>query len=225
MRELSLFVDESGDFGPYDQNSPYYIFSIVFHDQSNDISEPLNFLEHKLSDLGFPNHCIHSAPLIRSEEDYVSLDIKKREKIMLCIATFVRKADITYSVISVEKKNIEDRQNLISRLSVELHRLIDDNLGWLLSYDSIKLYYDNGQKNLTSLLTACFSRLSHVEFRKVIPANYRLFQVADFLCTIELSNLKAKNHNWSKSEINFFGNEKIFKKKYLDVIKIKKCKN
>ena len=32
--ELSVFVDESGDFGEYDHHAPYYIISLVFHNQS-----------------------------------------------------------------------------------------------------------------------------------------------------------------------------------------------
>lgn len=31
-------MDESGDFGEYEKHAPYYIVSMVFHDQSIDIS-------------------------------------------------------------------------------------------------------------------------------------------------------------------------------------------
>ena len=31
---LSVFVDESGDFGPFEAHSPYYLVSLVLHDQS-----------------------------------------------------------------------------------------------------------------------------------------------------------------------------------------------
>ena len=33
MRELSIFIDESGDFGEYDYHSPWYIVTMVFHNQ------------------------------------------------------------------------------------------------------------------------------------------------------------------------------------------------
>ena len=39
MKELSVFVDESGDFGGYEIHSPYYIVTMVFHDQDIDITE------------------------------------------------------------------------------------------------------------------------------------------------------------------------------------------
>jgi len=41
MKELSVFVDESGDFGPSEYHSPYYIVTLVFHDQSADIGKTL----------------------------------------------------------------------------------------------------------------------------------------------------------------------------------------
>lgn len=38
MKELSIFVDESGDFGEYAKHSPFYIITMILHDQSQDIS-------------------------------------------------------------------------------------------------------------------------------------------------------------------------------------------
>lgn len=37
MKELSIFCDESGDFGPTSNHSPRYLISLVLHDQSKDI--------------------------------------------------------------------------------------------------------------------------------------------------------------------------------------------
>ena len=41
MKELSIFVDESGDMGEYDYHSPYYIITLIMHNQVNDISDDL----------------------------------------------------------------------------------------------------------------------------------------------------------------------------------------
>ena len=35
MKELSIFIDESGDFGEYDYHSPWYIVTMVFHEQED----------------------------------------------------------------------------------------------------------------------------------------------------------------------------------------------
>ena len=49
MKELSVFIDESGDFGEYDDQAPYYIIPMVFHDQSLPITEAIQKLDQELS--------------------------------------------------------------------------------------------------------------------------------------------------------------------------------
>lgn len=44
MKSLSVFVDESGDFGPLDTKSPFYIVSLVFHNQEIDITNKIEQL-------------------------------------------------------------------------------------------------------------------------------------------------------------------------------------
>jgi hypothetical protein len=84
------------------------------------------------------------------------------------------------------------------------------------SFDVVKIYYDNGQVEVTRILSSVFNALlENVEFKKVIPADYRLFQVADLICTLKLTELKANRHLLSKSEIYFFENERTLKKNYL----------
>ena len=65
MKELSIFIDESGDFGEYDYHSPWYIVTMVFHEQEASIQEPMEYLNRELSLLGLENHCIHTGPIIR----------------------------------------------------------------------------------------------------------------------------------------------------------------
>ena len=66
-------------------------------------------------------------------------------------------------------------------------------------FDVVKIYYDNGQIEVTRILSSVFnSLLDNVEFKRVIPSNYRLFQVADLICTLKLTELKMQNHILSK---------------------------
>jgi hypothetical protein len=76
MKELSIFVDESGDFGEYDYHSPYYIITMVFHNQENDIAHHIHKFNTELELLGFdPHHCVHNGPIIRREPPYENMDI------------------------------------------------------------------------------------------------------------------------------------------------------
>ena len=52
-KELSIFIDESGDFGEYAPYSPYYIIGLVLHDQSDDISTKIDYFNHLLQELDF----------------------------------------------------------------------------------------------------------------------------------------------------------------------------
>ena len=58
------------------------------------------------------------------------------------------------------------------------------------------------------------SLFSDVEVRKVQPADYRLFQVADILCTLELTHAKIELGMFSKTEDEFFHGSHEFKKEY-----------
>ena len=77
MKEISIFIDESGDFGEYQTHSPYYIVSLVFHEQKDDISENVKFLNEKLSYHNLHNNCIHTGPIVRKEETYQNMDLKE----------------------------------------------------------------------------------------------------------------------------------------------------
>ena len=64
MKELSIFIDESGDFGEEINTSPYYIVTFVFHNQSNNIDENIQNLKKQLKDCGFEDEYIHTHPLM-----------------------------------------------------------------------------------------------------------------------------------------------------------------
>ena len=216
MKELSIFVDESGDFGEYDYHAPFYIISMVLHNQSVDISDDLKILENELSNIGWAKHSVHAGPVIRSEEEYRGYDLKERQKIIMKMMSFVRRLNINFKSIYIEKKHIEDSIEATGKLSKQLAVFIRDNYAFFCNYDTVKIYYDNGQVEVTRILSSVFNALlENVEFRKVIPADYRLFQVADLICTLKLTELKMENHLLSKSEIYFFNDERTLKKNYL----------
>ena len=216
MGELSIFIDESGDFGVYDYHSPYYIITMVFHDQSSDISAPILKLEQDLRARGFPNHCVHTGPIIRRENEYAYLSIEERRRILNCMITFIKHSNIRYRCVHIEKKHIEDSVQAVAKLSKQISQFIKEHYNDFLSFEKVKIYYDNGQVELTKLLVSVFTiLLPRVEMRKVLPSDYRLFQAADMFCSMELIRLKIATSTVSTSEIDFFGNIRDLKKNYL----------
>ena len=67
MRELSVFIDESGDFGEARDIRDYYLVTFVFHDQDNDITENTIRLENSVKESGLDIEYIHAGPVIRKE--------------------------------------------------------------------------------------------------------------------------------------------------------------
>jgi len=102
VKELSVFVDESGDFGEYEHHCPFYIVTLVFHDQSKDIIENIDILNSRIRDLGLPNFTIHTAPLIRNEELYNNISLLDRKRTFNAMYNFVRTTDITYHTKDVK---------------------------------------------------------------------------------------------------------------------------
>ena len=220
MNELSIFVDESGDFGAYEPHAPFYLFTLVFHDQRNSVEERIRRLESGLAEIGFAgDHCFHAGPIIRREEDYQNLSVSERRKCLNRIVTFAKNVDISYITFSAEKKHIPDALGLTVALSKQLSAFIREEYRFFDGFDKVIVYYDNGQVELNKLLASVLTvMLPCVEFRKVLPADYRLFQVADLFCTMELVNLKHERGILSKSEEIFFGSKRDMQKNYLKPI-------
>lgn len=192
------------------------------HNQANDIEEELDHLEADLAALGYPNHCVHTGPIIRGEQEYRYVDISVRQKIMNRMMTFTRKVNVRYKSCYIEKRKTDDSLEAVALLSKQIARFIRDNLEFFVSFDTVKIYYDNGQTEVNKILASVFnSLLDHTEFRRVLPSSYRLFQVADLICTIELLNLKREAKNLSKSEQRFFNNERTLYKNYIKPVKDK----
>ena len=217
MNELSIFVDESGDFGTYEPHAPFYLFTLVFHNQTDSIEDQISHLEHSLSDVGFDaKHCFHAGPIIRREEDYQYLSITERRKCLNRIMTFAKNCEISYITFSAEKKHMSDSLGLTVALSKQLSAFIREEYDFFSGFDRIVVYYDNGQVELNKLLASVFAvMLPQAEFRKVMPTDYRLFQVADLFCTLELICLKDEHRIMSKSEEAFFGSMRDMRKNYL----------
>ena len=204
MKELSIFVDESGDFDIESKHSPYYIFSLVFHDQSKSIKREIEVLNSKLIYSGFSDHAIHTEPLIRKEPPYKNENWEQRRKLFYSLLLFAWKCPINYHSFIYTKRKFKDKDALVSMMARDLSAFIRDHLSLFDSFDKIKVYYDNGQNEISNILNVSLnSFLQNVEISNVKPKNYKLFQVADLICTIELLNIKYNTKALSNSEKGF----------------------
>ena len=213
---------ESGDFGKYSIHSPYYIITMVFHNQEQSIESAIQKLNTELNYIHLDGLCLHTGPIIRKEEAYASMPLDERRRIFNKMIAFIRQINIHYKSFHIEKKHIANTLDATIILSKQISQFIKDNYEEFLSFDVIKLYYDNGQVEVSRILSSAFSSLlPNTIFKKVMPAQYKLFQVADLLCTMKLIQLKYDNSNFSKSELLFFGNRNDLNKNYLKPLRKK----
>lgn len=224
---LSVFVDESGIFQHPDADSRFYIVGMVFHDQRIDISPLVRQLDQNASRLGLDSDVFtfHAGPLIRQEKSYAIMNRHFRGKIFDRMLTFARKVDFRYHCLDVDKRYITSVLQIATKLKKDLVEFLALHREELMSLGKVKVYYDCGQTPITNLLHQTFaSELScPVEFAPgVRPENYKLFQLADLICTLRLIELKIRNGEpMTHSEFKFFGSPRAFERNVLRKIKSK----
>ena len=118
-------------------------------------------------------------------------------------------------VAMVQSHNKNKRLQLIKE---DEEKSTDFDRSVFIGDDRLKIYYDNGQPQVKELLKEAFALFaSRTEFvESVSPLRYRLFQVADMFCTLELMQMKLETeHHLSDSEMAFFNGLQNLRKNYL----------
>jgi len=216
MKELSVFIDESGDFGEITERPAYYLVTLLFHDQKNEIDANVKKLEDSVKNSGFDFEYIHTGPVIRREDVFVQLSIDERRKLLFKMLNFIAHSPISYEIVVVNRMEAPDKISLSGRLGREISNVIEKNKVFFDSFDKIIVYYDNGQIELGAILNTVFSiHFFNVEFRKAEPQKYRLLQAADFICSMELLKIKIRENRLSKSEKQFFYKPQELNKSFL----------
>lgn len=136
---------------------------------------------------------------------------------------FFLHAPIKHNSIIIDRKTAGDKFALSTQLSKQIKSFVSKNYDYFSSFDKVNVYYDNGQTELNLVLNTILSMLlNNVEFRKASPGEYRLLQLADFICSIELLSLKQQENRLSKSESSFFYKPQELKKSFIKTIASKR---
>ena len=217
MSELSLFIDESGDFGPYKPDTSFYIVSMVLHDQSNPITEQMLALDSDLVSNNLRTSSIHTRPLLRHEDEYRNLTLQEQRYLLSRLYLFARKCDLKYKVFSFDRRTCRTPGDLERKVSREITSFIRENHKLFASYDTTILYYDDGQKQLAHILSDIDELIINIDHMHLDPTDYRLYrlaQVADLACCLELTKLHFDTGQPTNSERYVFGNARNFRKSF-----------
>lgn len=192
MSELSILVDESGDMGTV---SRYYLITLVFHDQRDLLSKRIKSYEQACRQSSLPNLVFHMSPIINAHDEYARMGTLERRKLLSLFRSFTDHLPFRYHTFAYRKSEHPNSDALLARMKRDLVNSLFDNLAYFQSFDAVKVYYDNGQPLVTSALHQAVDYAlakDAVIYRDASPAGYRLMQVADYACGVELTAIKYK---------------------------------
>lgn len=215
MRELSIFVDESGD---KTDHSRYFLLTLVMHDQDDIISEKISHYEHALLDADLPNIPFHSEPLLNGHKAYENLSPEQRKKLLTAFNVLTQRLPIRYKTFVYKRREFNGPDKLAERMRRDIIEMLTDNLAYFQEFEHVKLYYDNGQAIVKQALDEAVSAVlakQAVMKKRTTMTEYRLAQVADYLCTIELAAVKYGAKEDGGTYDKFFGSIGKFKKNWL----------
>lgn len=205
MKELSIFVDESGTYSTPEDHNSYYLVSFIFHDQNNTITDQITEFDRTLKECNFNIEYFHSSPIVRAKEIFKTYSLDDRRKLFYKMLNFYNHCNISHTTFKIKRTEAEDAAKLSSKLAKEIKYFIEDYISYFKKYDRIIVYYDYGQSSLGILLNATLSLLlNNTEFRRVEQPKYKLLQMADFVCYLNLLKIKQQEKRLSVIERKFF---------------------
>ena len=125
---------------------------------------------------------------------------------------------ISYRTFVCRRSEFDDLAKLIARMKCGISNLLFDHLEFFQGLDEVKVYYDNGQDIVKQAIDQSIGFVLSkgvVVRRKTSMTDYRLEQVADYLCTIELAAVKYAAKENGETYNKFFGGIGAFKKNWL----------
>lgn len=218
MREASIFLDESGSDGLRDR---HYILAIVVHDQADDIQHNIRLYEQALREKGLPDIPFHASPLLNGHGAYDGLDLQSRKKLLSAFRVFFRHTSIQYHCVKLKPSEYDSVDSLIAAMRKCVVDFVFSQLEFFQNFDVVKVYYDGGQKSVAEAVRKALDYAlakDSIVYRASSYEDYRLSQIADYLCTMELTALKYEDKTSTATDEKFFGSWRQFKKSFFKEI-------
>lgn len=212
---LNLHVDETGS---QDLSENLYLVSVVLHEHSADVVTPIEEYERRLTVAELTNVPFHGKDLLHGNGDYQSVSPGNRKRLLTQFARLVRSLPFTYFVLRYDVFSIRGRDELESRIRRDLASLVYERLSFFQAFDTISVYYDNGQGAVSVALHDALDFVlarNVADFRDADHGARRLLQVADYICMVERASIAYDAGRQSKSQERFFGNRRSFTQSFM----------
>lgn len=212
---LNLHIDETGN---QDLSEGLYLVAVVLHDHSADITESIEEYERRLAIAGLDDIPFHGKDLLHGNDRYRAVSPGDRKRLLTQFARLVRRLPFEYFTLRYTFSDTHNRNELESRIRRDLAALVYDHLAFFQGFDTISVYYDNGQGAVS---VALHDALDYVlaknvaDFRDADYEARRFLQVADYVCTIERASISYDAGCPSKTQERFFGTRRSFNQSYM----------
>lgn len=153
------------------------------------------------------------------------MDIKDRKGYLTMFFQLLQHLPIRYATFVYRRSELDCNEAFVSRMRRDIVDLIFDNLEYFQTFDEVKVYYDDGQEIVAQALHGAIGYAiskNSLLYRKTRSADYVLEQAADMLCTLELTAVKFRNKEATRTDGKFFGDAHSFKNNYMKSVKRKR---
>ena len=212
---LNLHIDETGN---QDLSEGLYLVAVVLHKHDVNIDEPIVAYERRLSIAGIKDVPFHGKDLLHGNENYRLIQPGDRKRALTQFARLVRELPFTYFCLHYDSADTRSRAELESRIRHDLASLIYEHLAFFQAFDTISVYYDNGQGAVSLALHDALDFVlakNVADYRDADHNTRKLLQVADYICTIERAAIFYDTDRQSKTYERFFGSRRQFMQSFM----------
>lgn len=231
MKRLNIFINESGSISPVNGNidkdcilsDRFYILTLVFAlDNDDRVYETFLKMDELKNKFGFSEKIIHYGPLIRRENEFFKqFNDEEVRNIFFATANIISKSPINSTVFVLDKKQVSNKKE-IERYFIDTFSNLYYSTSIFNKIDDIKVYYDSGQECVSNFIVngiyKCFPKHEETPFNAK-PKDYDFLQIADFICTMKLIDIKRKSSKSSICEKRIFNDTKKYKTKIIDKLR------
>lgn len=104
MKELSIFVNESGDPGT---ESKYYLVVLALHNQADGFEHYERDYQNSLAARGLDNIPMHLSPLLNGHDAYRNMDVEERKRYLAAFRVFLQYLPFHYAVFFYKKRELD----------------------------------------------------------------------------------------------------------------------
>lgn len=221
-RRLNLHIDESGN---QNLSEGRYLVCIVLHEHDQDILSPIQAYEERLAIAALEDVPFHGKDLLHGNEQYRVVSAANRRRLLSQFARLVRSLPFSYFMLRYDVANTHNQAELGARIRRDLAAFVFNHLAYFQSFGLIAVYYDDGQKVVSSSLHDALDFVlakNVAQYRDADHMTRRLLQVADYICTVERAAMAYDLGQQTKTQERFFGTARQFKQSYLKLLRGKR---